>query len=201
MPPWCVHRHNEGDCPPPSFYRQPPIPGGPSPQPIHRGAVATPIHTATSRASITQSPRRLTSLTSRRWCLLGAMPPRCPPCPCVSHSCATQADRVSPPRSDFTIFAILAPWGPFVFRCRYFTSTGPGCQAGQRKIVVINCNTRPIQSPPINPGPSTIPMHHHAPHVPPTPDPGPARPITRQTTTPMTRPPPAASPPKLLTPP
>ena len=95
------------------------------------------------------------------------------------------------PAFRFCHIHLSCPWGPFVFRYRYFTSTGPGCQAGQRKIVVINCNTRPIQSPPINPGPSPIPIHHPATHGPPTPDPGPPCPIAHEhhprTPTPTTR--------------
>lgn len=190
MPPWCVHRHNEGDCPSPSFYRQPPIQGDASPHPQGGCRHTNPHdnqqgqHHPIPLAPCLPHPRTLVPAGSRPR-LVVWLPPLCEPL--MRH----------PGRSGITPASILChihlscPWGPFVFRCRYFTSTGQVCQAGQRKIVVINCNTRPIQSPPINPGPSTIPMHHPTIHGPPTPRHGPPCPIAHEhrprTPTPTTR--------------
>jgi hypothetical protein len=177
MPSWVVHRHNEGDCPSPSFYRQPPIQGAITL--LHPQGGRRHAHPHDNQQGqhhpIPQAPRppHLGALAPAggHAASLHAMP-LCEPLMChPGRSGITPAFR-------FCHIHHPRPLGPFVFRCRYFTSTGPGCQAGQRQIVVINCNTRPIQSPPINPGPSPIPMHHHAPRVPPPPHPGPAWPIT-----------------------
>lgn len=177
MPSWCVHRHNEGDCPTPSFYRQPPIPGAITS--FHpQGGRRHPHpdnHQQGQHHPITQAPHlpHLRTLVPG-WNHAASLPamPLCEPL--MRHPGRSGIT----PTSTLCHIHLSCPWGPFVFRCRYFTSASPGCQPGQRQIVVINCNTRPIQSPPINPGPSPIPIHHPAIHGSPTPHPGPRTPPT-----------------------
>lgn len=177
MPSWVVHRHNEGDCATPSFYRQPPIQGAitllhpqggcrhPNPHDNQQGQ-----HHPIPQAPCFHHPRTLVPAGGHAASLhaLGE--------PLMRHP---GRSGITPP-FRFCHIHLSRPLGPFVFRCRYSTSTGPGCQAGQRKIVVIKCNTRSNQSPPINPGASPIPIHHPAIHGPPTPRHGPPCPIAHE---------------------
>ena len=172
MPPWFVHRHNEGDCPTPSFYRQPPIPGGPHLTTSTGGRSPLPP---------TQPPGEPASPNPP--CAVPPSPPDVGACwgPCrlVARLALVQATHAPPrpigypPHVQILPYSPSSPPGPFVFRCRYFTPAGPWCQGARWKIVVIICNTRPIQSPTINPGPSPTPIHHPTTHGPPTPHPGP----------------------------